>query len=159
MNIPTSVSTASTRVAPKSTQISTHGHLCKISKYNRLKFRYIEDSNTAEKLNTCAKTLLCVDTHMIFSPAGKYLVKVEDMYGYADSSDTFHLAFDDKGFIVQLPHGMKAPTPDISACIGLDCILMLKMTKYQFKSKLAANLGELVTGINLTLVSIRVGTV
>lgn len=168
---------------PQAIQLSLHGHLCKISKYNRLKFRHIEDhTDTADKLNLNAKAMLGVAHDMNFVCANtkgsktKYLHYIEDTYGVGmadavntanaanaanvpDKKETFHLSFDSAGFLVQLPHGMKVVTNDISACIGLDCIITIKMTKYEFKSKLESNLGELITGVNLTLVNIRVGTV
>lgn len=160
-------------VKPETIQLNLNGHLCKITKYNRLKFRHIEDhTDTADKLNVNAKAMLEVNPCMNFAYAytnsqSKYLYYIEDTYGVGtvdtpdgtNRGETFHLSFDSKSFLVQLPHGMKVVPPDISTCIGLDCIIAVRMTKYEFKSKLDSNIGEVITGVNLTLVSIRVGTV
>ena len=64
-----------------------------------------------------------------------------------------NLPYNDTEFTVMIP----VPAPeDIVAKIGLDCILYVKLTYYNFTSRLEKNRGEKVTGTKLVLVDILV---
>lgn len=66
-----------------------------------------------------------------------------------------NMPFDNDGYTVSLP--MKQVPADIRAKVGLDCTLHVKLTKYDFVSKLERNYGERVNGTKLTLLNIRAG--
>ena len=68
------------------------------------------------------------------------------------------LPFDDEGFTITLPKHIRQPQDDIKGLVGLDCIIHVKITKYDFKSKLEKNFGERVTGTQIVLDNIRAGT-
>lgn len=65
-----------------------------------------------------------------------------------------NLPYNDTEFTVTIP--AKTIPEDIVAKIGLDCILYVKLTTYNFNSRLEKNRGEKVTGTKLVLMDILV---
>jgi hypothetical protein len=62
----------------------------------------------------------------------------------------------DDEFSVMLSKSTHIPE-DIKSLIGLDCTIYVKLTNYNFVSKLKKNFGEKVVGTRLTLNDIRAG--
>lgn len=64
--------------------------------------------------------------------------------------------FSDDMFIVKLPKQWKIVPSDITAKIGLECNVKVKLKPFKFKSKLEYNFGTEVTGHQLMLVDISI---
>ena len=60
-------------------------------------------------------------------------------------------------FTVTLPKYMKRVQPDIREKVGSVCTIYVKVTPYDFISKLEHNFGDRVTGHQLVLNEIKVG--
>lgn len=66
-----------------------------------------------------------------------------------------HLPFDEKGFTVALPKWIKKIPADITSRVGLVCTIEVKVTTYNFVSKLERNAGDNIIGIQLVFAGVK----
>ena len=66
-----------------------------------------------------------------------------------------HLPFDEKGFTVALPKWIKKIPADITSRVGLVCTIEVKVTTYNFVSKLERNAGDNIVGIQLVFAGVK----
>lgn len=105
-------------------ELRIQGHFSYIDKFQKLKFTYI-DETTFEKL---------------------------DRHCSVDNPTAFPYTIED--FTVVMPRTMKYIPQDVKKCVGLDCMLRIKLQPYSFISKLENNLGDKVEGFQLVLIDI-----
>jgi len=108
------------------------GHFSYIDKYSKLKFLFLEYDQLHGVNSTWQK-----------------LMNVTMQYDTEVSKP-----FTDKEFTVTMPKYIKI-TPDIVAMVGLECDVWVKITKFDFVSKLEKNKGDHVIGFTLVLDDIK----
>ena len=68
-----------------------------------------------------------------------------------------HQPFNDEYFTVKLSKKVIGVPADIIGLVGLNCVCTVKLQHYKFISKMQANVGEVVRGVNLVLLDIARG--
>jgi hypothetical protein len=153
------------------------GHFSYVDKFNKLVFVFGEEPETQEKLIRLCKIAVGDMDAGVMNVKGNNVkgnntrgnnVKGSDMdMQLADVAEMwpednpiveavrYHYPFSNKEFTVTLPKNMKKPTPDIVRKVGFGCTVHVKLVKYDFCSKLDANKGDRIVGVNLILSDIK----